>query len=195
MSLFYAAPRLPRLYGGDPDLQQAIFDAVSAGRLSIVDGAGTEVAVTAPGQVNLTSTGLRIARPQLATCPNCGQSAHAGACDTAGVSGGSTAAADEQGTSAGTGATGTATGSGTSGGGQVAAVEQRIEFSFTSNLLAGADAADRYAALFKALYMVLDERQISYLQGTLKLVADAAAVEHLRLLLDDLGVSATVRDV
>lgn len=60
---FYSAPRLPLLYESDRDLQQAIYDAVSEGLLRIVDAAGTAVEVTTPGQVNLTSTALRIAAP------------------------------------------------------------------------------------------------------------------------------------
>ncbi|MDZ4236491.1 MAG: DUF499 domain-containing protein, partial [Dietzia sp.] len=60
---FYSAPRLPLLYESDRDLQQAIYDAVSQGSLRIVDASGTAVQVTTPGQVNLTSTALRIAAP------------------------------------------------------------------------------------------------------------------------------------
>jgi hypothetical protein len=60
---FYNAPRMPLLYGGDRDLQQAIYDAVVDGLLDVVDGSGSSVAVTAPGQVNLASTGLRLAEP------------------------------------------------------------------------------------------------------------------------------------
>ena len=61
---FYAAPRLPLLYNGDRDLQQAVYEAVSADLVAIVDGAGVSVAVTAAAQVNLSSTGLRLAKPQ-----------------------------------------------------------------------------------------------------------------------------------
>ncbi len=61
---FYSAPRLPLLYESDRDLQQAIYDAVGQGSLRIVDASGTAVEVTTPGgQVNLTSTALRIATP------------------------------------------------------------------------------------------------------------------------------------
>jgi hypothetical protein len=59
-----SAPRLPLLYNGDRDLQQAIYDAVSADLVAIVDGAEESVAVTAAAQVNLSSTGLRLAKPQ-----------------------------------------------------------------------------------------------------------------------------------
>src|SRR6202012_2843618 len=68
---FYSAPRLPLLYDGDRDLQQASSAAGTKGLRRIVDGAGTEVAVTAPGQVTLSSTGLRLAKPQPKTCPTC----------------------------------------------------------------------------------------------------------------------------
>jgi hypothetical protein len=59
-----SAPRLPLLYNGDRDLQQAIYDAVSADLVAIVDGAGVSVAVTVAAQVNLSSTGPRLAKPQ-----------------------------------------------------------------------------------------------------------------------------------
>jgi len=57
---YYSAPRLPLLYGGDRDLQQAIYDAVNEGLLAVIDPTGAEVAVTAPNQVNLASAGLRL---------------------------------------------------------------------------------------------------------------------------------------
>ncbi|MGW5136774.1 hypothetical protein [Streptomyces sp. NPDC004135] len=79
---FYSAPRLPLLYGGDRDLQQAIYDAVNENLVSIVDGTGTGVAVTAPGQVNLASTSLRLAKPQPRACPACSEPAHGGPCVT-----------------------------------------------------------------------------------------------------------------
>jgi hypothetical protein len=69
-SAFYNVPRLPLLYSGDTDLQHAIYDAVVSGMSRIVD-ANRDVAVTAPNQVNLSSTGLRLTRPA-APCPRCG---------------------------------------------------------------------------------------------------------------------------
>lgn len=61
---FYQAPRLPLLFSGDGDLRQAVYDAVLAGTLEIVDGKGETVAVTAPNEVNLASAGLRLAKPR-----------------------------------------------------------------------------------------------------------------------------------
>ena len=192
---FYSAPRLPLLYGGDQDLRQAIYDAVSIKKLSIVDGGGTEVAVTAPGQVNLTSTGLRVARPQPVACPSCHQAAHVGPCpgSTGGSGGSSTGGSDPTQEGGGGNSTSGATTAGTDGPRPPA--DKQINLSFTSNLLASPDAADRFAALFKALYMALDERQMSYLQGTLNLVVESDAAEQLRVVFDELRISATFRDL
>ncbi len=196
---FYSAPRLPLLYAGDRDLQQAIYDAVSEGLLTVVDGAGTAVAVTAPNQVNLSSTGLRLALPKPATCPKCGQPAHDGDC--------ATGSDGDQGAAAGRGTAGTAGGASgqrpTTGGGstdaggdeEAPAKDKQVAFSFTSNLLASADSADGFAALFRTFYMALDERQISYLQGTIQLVLQAEAAEEIQQRLVDLGITPTVKDI
>lgn len=202
---FYSAPRLPLLYGGDQDLQQAIFDAVSAGKLAIVDGAGTVVAVTAPGQVNLASAGLRIARPLPAVCDVCGQPVHQGVCTGSGRGsgpgggGGSGAGGQDADTAStgggGSGANSTARYDGGGGESTSAAAEKAVAFSFTSSLLSGAESADGFAALFRALYVALDDRKASYLQGTLNVVVDPVVADELVALLGDLGLTASVRDI
>ena len=195
---FYSAPRLPLLYDSDRDLQQAIYDAVSQGLLCIVDAAGTAVEVTTPGQVNLTSTALRIAAPSPTPASDGdgapGDGGEGGA--HAGGSGSTTTG------TAGAGATATAastgSGSGAAAGGQATSAvsaDRQVAFSFTSNLLAGAATADGFAALFRAFYMALDERQISYLQGTLQLVADSSVVDQIQPLLNDLGITATIKEL
>ncbi|WP_434450235.1 DUF499 domain-containing protein [Lentzea sp. E54] len=193
---FYSTPRLPLLYGGDSDLRQVIYDAVNESLLSVVDGAGTEVVVTAPGQVNLSSTGLRLAKPQPKTCPSCGQSSHDGNCAPSGVA------------SSGNGQTGTGTSSppskgegtqaGAASGGSTAppaAKDRQVSFAFTNNLLASADNADKFAALFRSVYMALDERQISYLQGTIQLVLQAEAADHLQQRLEELGIPGSFKEI
>jgi hypothetical protein len=97
--------------------------------------------------------------------------------------GGSTAVA------AGTGS-GAATGSGAQPS-PAASADRQGAFSFTSNQLAGVEAADGFAALFRVFYIAL-ERQISYLQGTLLLVADCPVVDQIKPLLGDLGVTASI---
>ncbi|MFJ1529746.1 DUF499 domain-containing protein [Streptomyces mirabilis] len=197
---FYSAPRLPLLYAGDRDLQQAIYDAVSDGLVSIVDGAGTEVAVTAPGQVNLASTSLRLAKPQPRTCLTCGELTHEGTCSASDGSDVQHGGTTDSGTSvyaSSVGAGGQVTAAADSGGGSTAgpAKDRQVAFSFTSNLLASSDNADGFAALFRAFYMALDERQISYLQGTIQLVLQGEAAEQIQQRLEELGIRATFKEI
>lgn len=198
---FYSAPRLPLLYGGDRDLQQAIYDTVTEGLVSVVDGMGTEVAVTAPGQVNLTSTSLRLEKPQPRVCPTCNEPAHQGLCTatstteppSGGASHGAAAGSDPS-----SGSGGQEVGGGRSDDdapAQSPAKDRQAAFSFTSNLLASADSADGLAALFRAFYVALDERQISYLQGTVQVVLNAEAAEQIQQRLEDLGITATFKEI
>ncbi|MCZ1001153.1 DUF499 domain-containing protein [Streptomyces mirabilis] len=197
---FYSAPRLPLLYAGDRDLQQAIYDAVSHGLVSIVDGAGTEVAVTAPGQVNLASTSLRLAKPQPKTCLTCGELTHEGTCSASDGNDVQHGGTTDSGTSvyaSSIGAGGQVTAAADSGGGSTAgpAKDRQVAFSFTSNLLASSDNADGFAALFRTFYMALDERQISYLQGTIQLVLQGEAAEQIQQRLEELGIRATFKEI
>ncbi|MER6192593.1 DUF499 domain-containing protein [Streptomyces cyaneofuscatus] len=193
---FYSAPRLPLLHAGDVDLQRAIYDAVNTGLLGIIDGSGTEVAVTAPGQVNLASTGLRLARAEHKSCPECGLDSHEGKCLTGQAATSSGTSATSQSGSAGSDSAGESSGADAASVGlDTPARDQGVEFAFTSNLLASDDAADGFAALFRAFYMTLDERQISYLQGSMRIVLQPDAVEQLRERLQALGISAKFKDI
>jgi hypothetical protein len=177
---FYSAPRLPLLYAGDKDLQHAIYDAVQQGLVEIVNGAGEPVAVTAASQVNLASTGLRLARPKLP-----------------GPTGPPASGGPEQ-TQPGTLSVPTASGGGP--GGSVAApgqpaTEQQLTFSVTQSLLGQQGAADDLAAVYKVIYSGLDEGKIAYLQTTLQIVADAELVESIKQALEQAGVNATVKNM
>jgi hypothetical protein len=175
---FYQAPRLPLLYGGDGDLRQAVHDAVAAGLLDIVDGKGETVAVTAPNQVNLASAGLRLSKPETRTPP---VAAGPGSVDGVG------------GTTTGTGAVG-----GRGGASQKedppVPEERNVSLTFNRNLLVNPADADGFAGLFRILYAALDERKLSYLQGTLRIILDAAAAEEVRQELEALGIQATITD-
>ncbi len=195
---FYSAPRLPLLYSGDSDLQRAIHDAVSQGLLRIVDGAGTEVAVTTPGQVNLLSAGLRLARPQPQVCPVCSQPAHEGGCPAVvGIAdrGDAHGAGTGFGSQVGFGSQAVEAATGGADAPLAVSTERQVSFSFTSNLLASSENADKLAALFRAFYIALDERQISYLQGTIQLMLQEGAAEQIQRQLADLGIRATSREI
>lgn len=181
---FYSAPRLPLLFDGDRDLQQAIYDAVSTGQVDIVDGAGAVVAVTAPNQVNLASAGLRLAHPQPKVCAACGWPTHDGLClDTVPVIDPALCPTCKKMAHAGACLVGPPV------------TERQLVVSFTRNLLANSTDADEFAALFKALYIALDERKISYLQGTLQLVVDSAVASDLQQALTELGAPGTIKDL
>ncbi len=186
---FYSAPRLPLLYGGDGDLQQAIYTAVTDGDLTVVDAAGTAVTVTAPNQVNLASTGLRLGLPATkptANCSACGGPSHTGTCPQGGTT--NHPGPEKPGDPHTPGVT-TPTNPPTSR-------EKQLAFSFNASLLAGSEAtADGFAALFRALYLALDERQVSYLQGTLQLLLRDETAQKIQEKLAELGINATVKDL
>jgi Protein of unknown function (DUF499) len=62
--LFWSVPRMPLLPNGEADLQNAIFEAVSANKLRLVGADGLERAVTRPGDVGVGLSSLRLAAPQ-----------------------------------------------------------------------------------------------------------------------------------
>lgn len=186
---FYNAPRLPLLHSGDKDLQQAIFDAFQGGSLRIVDGNDNPVAVTAPNQVNLASTGLRLARPAPVTTPPVG-----------GIDGGGGGGGGEPTQPGGT--THPKPGLLPPEPGPVQpptppkpepAAEKFVTFPLVGNLLdPGKSAAT--ASLFLALYKAFDEQKASYAQGTLQFVLEGAAAEKIAAIAKDLGLNVTIRD-
>lgn len=202
-SAFYNAPRLPLLYNGDSDLQHAIFDAVMDGQIQVVDGGGNAVAVTAPNQVNLSSTGLRLAKPAPPSCGTCGAALHDGACPSSattdagtgvGVAVGPGTGAVSSGTQpGGAGSTGAANGGRTSQG--ASAAEKQVAFSFTTNLLNNRQAADALADLFRSVYTGLDDDKLSYLQGTLTMLVEASLAEKIRDKAIEAGITANLKDV
>jgi hypothetical protein len=192
-SAFYNAPRLPLLYSGDADLQHAIYDAVVNGMLRIVDANGRDVAVTAPNQVNLSSTGLRLTRPA-APCPRCGAVEDPHVC-------GDTSAPPPVGSPGGElkRPPGTAVVSPSTGpdGDQSATAprERQLSLSLTKNLLNNDEAADALVTLLRSLYVAIDERQVSYIQITMNLVAADEAAAAIIEKASESGVPITQRDV
>jgi hypothetical protein len=59
---FWNTPRLPLLPDGDEDLRRAVFRAISEGKIRLVDKDGIERRATSPSEINLGSSGLRIAK-------------------------------------------------------------------------------------------------------------------------------------
>lgn len=178
---FYNAPRLPLLYGGDADLAKAIFDAVSEGLIQIVDSNDAPVAVTAPNQINLSASTLRLARSKMPEPRTREEGNDVG----------------DHGRSLSPGDPGERRSANPDSAGESEATEVRqekqVSFAFTRNLLSNSVDADRFAAVFKNLYQALDEEQVSYLQGTLTLQLEEAVVASMQRNLDELGIQITVK--
>jgi hypothetical protein len=60
---FWNSPKKPLLHGGEIDLQVAIFEAVTAGRLLLVGSDGTDRVVARPGDVGIGTSALRLQPP------------------------------------------------------------------------------------------------------------------------------------
>jgi hypothetical protein len=60
---FWNTPRLPLLPDGDEDLRQALFQAINEGKARLVDKDGAPRKAISPSEINLSSSGLRIAKP------------------------------------------------------------------------------------------------------------------------------------
>lgn len=182
---FYSAPRLPLLYNGDRDLQHAIYDAVTEGLLAIVDSAGTEVVVTAANQVNVSSTALRLAKPAAGEPDVADDSDEVGNEDSGGHD------VRSGGESRGGGSSPVAPASVA----EPPVSERQLHFSFNQNLLGNSDASDTFARLFKALYLAMDEQEVSFLQGTLKVVGSATSVDSVTAILNEAGITFTAKDM
>ncbi|MGC4857203.1 hypothetical protein ACLQ24_28510 [Micromonospora sp. DT4] len=181
---FWNTPRLPLLYTGEADLQEAIYSAVASDELAIVDGSSQPVAVTDSSQVNLASVGLRLARPL--TCEDPG--ADEPTADTP---------KPQPGGTSGAGSTGSEAPGGTSGTGESTdhtPAEKFVTFPLVGNLFQQPHKSEGMAQVFRTLYSMLDEGTISYLQGTLQLVVDASAADKLAEQVRALGLGVTVRD-
>lgn len=204
-SAFYSAPRLP-LLPSDDDLRRAIYEAVKAGSVQVVTSDGQPVAVTAPDQINLTSPGLRLAKPTPSTCPNCGEPAGPGhQCS------GGTATTSKTGAAAGTTTTtGSASGlatanvsttttsggsSGNSGSETAAAGEKLVKFTLTHSLKSEPTVSEAITDLFRVLYEAADSDQITYLQGTFQMTCDVKLVSEVQQALASLGLSAQISDL
>jgi hypothetical protein len=72
---FWNTPRLPLLPDGEEDLRRAIYQAVHNGALVLVDHLGKQRTADTPADINLSSAGVRLAKPgqahvEEATVPN-----------------------------------------------------------------------------------------------------------------------------
>ena len=62
--LFWNAPRMPLLPGGDIDLQRAIYEAVNEGKVQLVGADGSERHITSPHEIGVGLSSLRLVSPR-----------------------------------------------------------------------------------------------------------------------------------
>jgi PASTA domain-containing protein len=60
---FWNTPRLPLLPDGEEDLRRAIYQAIRNGDLILVDHVGSQRTAETPADINMSSAGLRLAKP------------------------------------------------------------------------------------------------------------------------------------
>jgi hypothetical protein len=192
--LFWSAPRMPLLPGGESDLQRAIFEALQAGTLRLVGADMLDRVVTRPGEIGVGQSSLRLAKP------NTGDDAAGGASDDSGAKAGS----DDGGGSGGSGrfSIGTESGSttvtsgsgGGTGGNDATTGEQELSFTLMTSLTDEAKR-DNVRLLLRNLVNAIDEGKASYAQLMVKVIVDSSVAEGIAEDVRSVGTTPTIRKV
>jgi hypothetical protein len=191
--LFWSAPRMPLLPGGDSDLQRAIFQALQAGDLRLVGPDGLDRVVNRPGEIGVGQSSLRLARPGSGEPPTGGGAGEgAGAGGLFGDGGGSDGSGGA-GSGSGSGS-GTAEGGGGSGGADTTAREQELAFTLMCSLT-DETRRDNVRLLLRNLANAIDEGTASYAQLMVKIIVDGSIAGGLADDIRTAGTTPTIRDV
>jgi hypothetical protein len=193
--LFWSAPRMPLLPGGDSDLQRAIFQALQAGDLRLVGSDGLDRVVNRPGDIGVGQSSLRLAKPGRSEQPT-GGNAEEGAGEDGlfgGVDGadGSTGSGARSGSGSASGAT---EGAGGSGAVSTATQEQEIAFTLMCSL-SDETRRDNVRLLLRNLANVIDEGRASYAQLMVKIIVDASAADGIAQDIRTAGTTPTIKEV
>jgi hypothetical protein len=192
--LFWSAPRMPLLPGGDSDLQRAIFQALQAGDLRLVGADGLDRAVTRPGEIGVGQSSLRLAKPESGEHPK-GGSAGAGLGE-GGLFGGGGGSDRPSGSGAGSGS-GSAAGaqeSARAGAADSAAREQELAFTLMCSLT-DESRRDTVRLLLRNLANAIDEGRASYAQLMVKIIVDSSVADGIAEDIRAAGTSPTIKDV
>jgi Protein of unknown function (DUF499) len=171
--LFWSSPRMPLLPGGEQDLKDAIFEAVSKGELRVVDDRGEERAVTRAGEIAVGSSSLRLARPQAVS----GEGAQEGANPVP--------------TPVGIGATPTVTRPITQGDGPSARAEVQLALTLTTSLTDQSQRNQVWDVLRRITDRV-DDGDASHLQLVVKLVLHEDEANGIAEAARQAGVNPTI---
>jgi hypothetical protein len=171
--LFWNAPRMPLLPGGDADLQRAIYQAVTDGSLRLIAADGTERDVTRANEIGVGQSSLRLAKP-IPVEPPPGPG-------FAPVPGPGPAPAPRPGPVPG------------SVPGPVSVLEKQISFALRSSL--SGESRDAVRALLLALGDRVDDESVSYAEVMIKVRIEGAVADELAELARLAGVAPDVRDI
>lgn len=185
---FYQAPRLPLLPGGDNDLRGAIYAAVEAGELRLVGADGIEKAIDSPDTINLTSQALRLAKPLPAEpCTQCGRPECDGSCPGVGSVCNKCGKPDCAGD-----CPCPECGKTTCGGDcTVSPADTPTQVKFTVVNEITDENRGEVTSLIESLFEGLLSGKITYVQGTLTVVASESQAEAIQHSAEALGIQVT----
>ena len=193
--LFWSAPRMPLLPGGDSDLQRAIFQALQAGTLRLVGPDGLDRVVNRPGEIGVGQSSLRLARPASGGSPTGGGAGQGVGERSLFRDGSGSDRSGGSGAESGNGsASGTAEGGGGSGGAATTAREQELAFTLMCSLT-DETRRENVRLLLRDLANAIDEGQASYAQLMVKIIVDGSVADGLSEDIRAAGTTPTIRDV
>jgi Protein of unknown function (DUF499) len=181
--LFWTAPRMPLLPGGDSDLQRAIFEALQAGSLRLVGADGLDRAVGRPGDIGVGQSSLRIAKPEATRSKGD---------DTGQASGSAGRSGSTNGSDGGGGKAGG--GSGTQGSSETQAGEQEVAFTLMTSLT---DDTKRESVrqLLRDLANAIDDGAASYAQLSIKVIVESSRADVIAQDVRATGGNPTIKSV
>jgi hypothetical protein len=177
--LFWSAPRMPLLPGGDADLQRAIHQAVIEQTVRLVGADGSERQITSPLEIGIGLSSLRLAKP-LPPEPVTGDT---GESDTTGADGAATGGAEPSGTV-----------SGGQDGGSTATTERQVTFSLRTSLSSDTPKDALYALLHELADRV-DDGSASYAEFMVKIRVTGDVADSIADLIRGTGTNPDVREV
>ena len=205
--MFWNTPRVPLLPGGESDLRRALYGAITAGEVEIIDSAGEARTVATAADINLASSELRIQRPSKGQVevPNLiGKSVanaraafqHAGLTATTPAPGATGVVAEQDpapGTRVDPGTTITLTLRPTAADPKPSPTEHQVALTITKSL---SDSDTRYA-VWRLVSTIADaiDTDASHIQMTIKLTTPTAAKDKITDAADNAGLPPTVIDL
>ena len=193
---FWNNPHKPLLPKGDAELADAIYQAVNAGDVVLVDDAGAPYKVHTPGDVNLADPGIRLQRP---TPPQDSPGSDEGGVSTEAPPAGSGTGGGEQPTDPSTGtASQPGTGTSTSPGPGTAPGEKHWMASITIDTnIDTSEGNDPLVQLLRELMVAVDAGHISHINqlSTVTITADQQTADKLQAAADQAGVPINIRPI